>query len=111
MCGRCRLLAEDPHDRLRLRQREVHEGRALPPLAGAVFDVFKQFRGRLLVADETPKVLDGAFAYDKVVVMQFPDEAEAERFLYSPAYEEISKDRIAGSEVVSVMVRGLPQAV
>jgi uncharacterized protein (DUF1330 family) len=39
------------------------------------FDVFKQFKGRLLVADEAPKVLDGAFPHDKVVVMQFPDRA------------------------------------
>jgi uncharacterized protein (DUF1330 family) len=73
------------------------------------FDVFKQFKGRLLVADEKPLVLDGAWSHDKVVVMEFPDQAEAERFLYSPAYEDISKDRIAGSEVVSVLVRGLPQ--
>jgi uncharacterized protein (DUF1330 family) len=71
-------------------------------------DVFRQFKGRLLVADEKPRVLDGEWSYDKVVVMQFPDQAEAERFLYSPAYEEISRDRIAGSEVVSVMVKGLP---
>lgn len=72
-------------------------------------DVFKQFKGRMLVADEAPQVLDGQWAHDKVVVMQFPDQAEAERFLYPPAYEEISKDRIAGSEVVSVLVKGLPQ--
>jgi uncharacterized protein (DUF1330 family) len=71
------------------------------------FDVFRQFNGRLLVADEAPRVLDGAFSHDKVVVMQFPDQAEAERFLSSRAYEDISKDRIAGSEVVSVMVKGL----
>jgi uncharacterized protein (DUF1330 family) len=72
-------------------------------------DVFRQFKGRMLVADEAPLVLDGQWLHDKVVVMQFPDQAEAERFLYSPAYEEISKDRIAGSEVVSVLVKGLPQ--
>ena len=72
-------------------------------------DVFRQFKGRMLVADEAPLVLDGQWSHDKVVVMQFPDQAEAERFLYSPAYEEISKDRIAGSEVVSVLVKGLPQ--
>lgn len=73
------------------------------------FDVFRQFNGRLLVADEAPVVLDGKWTHDKVVVMQFPDQAEAERFLYSPAYEAISKDRIAGSEVISVLVKGLPQ--
>ena len=74
------------------------------------FDVFKQFKGRLLVADEAPRVLDGEFSYDKVVVMQFPDQAEAEHFLYSPAYEDISKDRIAGANVVSVLVHGLAGA-
>lgn len=71
-------------------------------------DVFRQFRGKLLAADEAPKVIDGPFAHNKVVVMQFPDDAEAERFLNSPAYQEISKDRIAGAETLAVMVKGLP---
>jgi len=71
-------------------------------------DVFRQFKGKLLVADEAPKVVDGAFAHDKVVVMEFPDEAEAERFLDSPAYQEISKDRIAGAETLAVMVNEFP---
>lgn len=71
-------------------------------------DVFRQFNGKLLVADEQPTVLDGNFAHNKVVVMEFPDEAEAERFLTSPAYQDISIDRIAGAETLSVMVQGLP---
>jgi len=71
------------------------------------FDVFKQFKGRLLVADEKPLLLDGAWPHDKVVVMEFPDQAEAERFLGSPDYVEISKDRTAGAETVSLLVRGL----
>jgi len=70
--------------------------------------VFRQFKGKLLVADEAPTIVDGTFAYNKVVVMQFPDETEAGRFLNSPAYQEISKDRIAGAETLAVMVKGLP---
>jgi uncharacterized protein (DUF1330 family) len=73
------------------------------------FDVFRQFKGRLLVADEAPRVLDGEWSHDKVVVMEFPDSAEAERFIHSSAYEEISKDRIAGAETISLLVKGLPQ--
>jgi uncharacterized protein (DUF1330 family) len=73
------------------------------------FDVFKQFKGRLLVADEKPLLLEGVWPHDKVVVMEFPDQAEAERFLGSPAYVDIAKDRIAGAETVSLLVRGLPQ--
>ena len=111
MCGPCGLIVEDSHDRLRHRQCEVHQEELYRRYQARFFDVFRQFKGRLLVADEAPKVLDGAFAHDKVVVMQFPDQSEAERFLYSKAYEDISKDRIAGSEVVSVMVKALPQPV
>lgn len=72
------------------------------------FDVFRQFKGRLLAADEAPRVLEGEWLHDKIVVMEFPDQAEAERFIYSPAYEEISKDRIAGAETISLLVTGLP---
>lgn len=71
-------------------------------------EVFRQFKGKVLVADEAPKAIDGKFAHNKVVVMQFPEEAEAERFLNSPAYQEISRDRIAGAETLAVMVKGLP---
>jgi len=71
-------------------------------------EVFKPFEGRLLVADEKPKVLDGEFTRDKVVVMEFPDEGEAMRFLDSPAYQEISRDRILGTETLSLLVKALP---
>ena len=71
-------------------------------------EVFKAFKGRLLVADEKPKVLDGEFMRDKVIVMEFPDEGEAMRFLDSPAYQEISRDRILGAETLSLLVKGLP---
>lgn len=71
------------------------------------FDVFKEFKGRLLVADEKPATLEGNWPHDKIVVMEFPDQAEAERFINSPAYQEISKDRIAGAETVSLLAKGL----
>ena len=74
-------------------------------------EVFRPFKGHLLVADEKPKVLDGEWTRDKVVVMEFPDEGEAMRFLNSPGYQEISKDRIAGSEVLSLLVKGLPSPI
>jgi uncharacterized protein (DUF1330 family) len=41
-------------------------------------------------------------------VRQFPGEPEAMRFLNSPACQEISKDRVAGAEVLSLLVKGLP---
>ena len=69
-------------------------------------DVFRKFRGRLLVAEEKPLVLEGAFERDKVVVLEFPNREAAMEFQDSPEYAEIAVDRKAGADAVVVMVRG-----
>lgn len=73
---------------------------------GRFAGVFKNFKGRLLAADEKPVVLDGEWQRDKIVIMSFPDADEARRFLDSPEYQEISKDRVAGADNIGLLVRG-----
>jgi uncharacterized protein (DUF1330 family) len=70
------------------------------------FEVFNKFKGRLLVADERPQVLEGPFERDKVVVLEFPDRQAAMEFQESTDYAEIAADRKAGADAVVVMVRG-----
>lgn len=70
--------------------------------------VFRRFNARLLAADESPRVIEGEWAVDKVVMIEFPDAAEAERFTSDPEYVAISKDRKAGSDAVVLQVNGLP---
>ncbi len=62
-------------------------------------DVFRKFKGKLLVADAHPVVLEGEWPRDKVVIM--------EEFQTSPEYQEISVDRKAGAEAIVLTVRGL----
>jgi len=69
--------------------------------------VMKRFQGRLLAADESPKVLEGKWERDKVVLLSFPDEAAFQQWADSPEYQEISKDRKAGSEAVVLLVKGI----
>jgi len=69
--------------------------------------VMKRFQGRLLAADESPKVLEGKCERDKVVLLSFPDEAAFQQWADSPEYQEISKDRKAGSEAVVLLVKGI----
>jgi len=59
-------------------------------------DVFCQFKGRLLAADEKPTVVEGSWDREKVVLMSFPDEAAFSEWSQSPAYQQISKDRLPG---------------
>jgi uncharacterized protein (DUF1330 family) len=70
-------------------------------------DVFRKFKGNVLVADERPVVLEGPFERDKVVVLEFPDRDAAMQFQESSDYAEIAVERKAGADAVVVMVRGI----
>jgi uncharacterized protein (DUF1330 family) len=73
------------------------------------FDVFKKFNGRLLSADEHPRVLEGVWDRDKLVLMSFPDEAAYRAWADSPEYLEISKDRKAGAQAIALLTKGFAQ--
>jgi uncharacterized protein (DUF1330 family) len=88
---------------LRFKDRDRYE-RYQTRFAG----VFSKFRGRLLAADEHPRILEGQGAPDKVVVLEFPDEAAALEFQNSAEYQEISIDRKAGADALVLKFRGLP---
>lgn len=70
------------------------------------FDVFRRFNGRLLAADEGPRVLEGAWPFDKLVMMSFPDEAAFHAFSEDPDYLDISRDRKAGTQATVLLVQG-----
>jgi uncharacterized protein (DUF1330 family) len=73
--------------------------------------VFRQFKGQVLAADEHPSVVEGKWDAEKIVILEFPDEAEAGRFATSPEYQEIAVDRIKGTQSVVLFVQGYPSAI
>lgn len=70
-------------------------------------DVFKQFKGKLLAAEEAPEVVEGNWSREKIVLMYFPDKHAFEEWAFSPAYQEIAKDRKAGSDGVVLLVKSI----
>jgi uncharacterized protein (DUF1330 family) len=70
-------------------------------------EVFGRHPGTLLAADESPRVVEGQWDREKVVLMSFPDEAAFYGWAQSPEYQEISKDRRAGADTVVVLAKGL----
>jgi uncharacterized protein (DUF1330 family) len=74
----------------------------------AFHGVFAQFNGKLLVADEEPRVLEGTWERDKVVVLGFPSEEEALRFQNSAEYRAIARDRRSGADATVLLVRQFP---
>jgi uncharacterized protein (DUF1330 family) len=60
----------------------------------------------LLSADKHPRVLEGHWGRDKLVLMSFPDEAAFQAWATSSEYLEISKDRKAGAEAIVLLAKG-----
>lgn len=69
--------------------------------------VFEKFNGRLLVNDEGPRLLEGTWDNDKVVLISFPDKASFTAWATSPEYQRIMKDRVAGGEATILLAQGL----
>jgi uncharacterized protein (DUF1330 family) len=70
-------------------------------------EVFRRHPGTLLAADESPRVVEGRWDREKVVLMSFPDEAAFDGWAQSPEYQDISKDRMAGADTVVLLAKGL----
>jgi uncharacterized protein (DUF1330 family) len=70
--------------------------------------VFQRYKGRLLAADEHPLVFEGTWDREKLVLISFPDEPSFREWAESSAYQEIARDRKAGSSAVILLVKGLP---
>ena len=68
--------------------------------------VMSRYKGRLLAADENPRVVEGEWDREKVVLLSFPDETAFWEWAESPEYLEIAKDRKAGSDAVVLLVKG-----
>jgi len=69
--------------------------------------VMNLYKGRLLAADEHPQVVEGQWDREKLVLLSFPDEAAFREWADSPDYQEIAKDRKAGSTAVVLLVKGI----
>ena len=70
--------------------------------------VMNRYKGRVLAADEKPQVVEGKWDREKVVLLSFPDEAAFWEWEKSPDYQQIAKDRKAGSTAVVLLVKAFP---
>lgn len=92
---------------LRIHDAELY-GRYMNNFVARFENVFGKFGGKLLAADDAPRVLEGEWwDRNKVVLMEFPDAAAFTAWATSPEYNEIAIDRKAGAEAVVLLVNGL----
>jgi uncharacterized protein (DUF1330 family) len=90
-----------------IAQLKIHDRERYNRYLVRFMDVLKAHKGRLLAADDAPRVLRGEAVMDKLVLLSFAEEAQFRAWAGSPEYVEISKDRDASSDATIVLARGV----
>jgi uncharacterized protein (DUF1330 family) len=70
-------------------------------------EVMDRFSGKVLAADERPLIEEGDWAYEKVILLSFPDTHAFREWIDSSEYQRIAADRKAGSTGVVLLINGI----
>jgi uncharacterized protein (DUF1330 family) len=90
-----------------LAQLRIHDAERYGRYMSRFMPVLEKYNGKLLAADEAPRVLEGQWwDRNKVVLMEFADNAAFKAWATSPEYMEIAEDRKAGAEAVVLLIKG-----
>lgn len=90
-----------------IAQLWIHDPATYARYVDRFMNVFKNYKGSVLVADENPTVVEGAWDGNKVVMVAFPDEASFRQWADSSEYMDIAKNRKASAESVIILVKGI----
>jgi len=85
----------------------IHDEKEYAKYCDAVEDVFRQFNGKYLAIDENPEVLEGQWAYSRLVLIEFPDKASLKAWYHSNAYQAILQMRLAGAKCDAIIAESL----
>ena len=88
----------------------IHDRARYDRYAAAFMPVLRQYGGRLLVSDDRPEAIEGAWDGRKLVLLAFADREAALTWANSPEYRRIAEDRIAGADVIVLMAEGYDTA-
>ena len=88
-------------------QVTVHDHERYGRYAGGFMEVLDLYGGTLLASDGHPRLVEGEWGHEKVVLLEFADEAAFDRWWNSPEYQAIAVDRIASTAVTVLLVKGV----
>ena len=88
-------------------QVKINNREAYDRYSDGFMDVFEKFEGTILAADFEPKVVEGEWDKDRIVLMSFPSEKAFMAWVSSDEYREIVKHRIEGADITALLAKGI----
>jgi len=91
-----------------LNNMTIHDRAEYDAYLRAFLGVFRKFDGEILAAQDAPEPVEGAWPYDRTILLRFPSREAAQRWYESPEYREIAGHRLRGTKSNVVILDGLP---
>lgn len=91
-----------------LNNMTIHDEEEYRTYVDAFLPVLLKHGGTVLAAQDAPPAIEGAWAFDRTVLLSFPSREAAERWYHSDEYQAIAKHRLAGTVSNVTMLEGLP---
>jgi uncharacterized protein (DUF1330 family) len=88
----------------------IHDRAEYDAYLRAFMPVFRRHEGTVLAAQDEPQALEGAWPYDRTILLAFATREAFERWSRSPEYQEIARHRLAGTASNVVVLEGLQQS-
>ena len=68
--------------------------------------VFDRYAGEVIMVEENPVVLEGKWPYSRIVMIRFPNKAEARRWYDSDAYQALVRHRWNAANADIILAEG-----
>lgn len=72
----------------------------------AFMPIFQRSGGSILAIQDAPQAMEGAWPFDRTVILSFPSRQAADAWYQSEDYQAIAKHRWAGTESNIVVLDG-----
>ncbi len=84
----------------------VHDFAGFTPYIAKVPTYIERYGGRYIVRGAEPKTIEGDWAPQRLVIIEFPTRSNAEQFLDDPEFRELAKIRHKTTTCKLVLVEG-----
>lgn len=91
-----------------INNMNIHDHDEYKAYLRAFMPVFQQYGGKVLAAQNRPVPVEGAWPYERTVLLSFPSRALAEQWAASDQYQGMALHRRAGTTSNVVYLDGLP---
>jgi uncharacterized protein (DUF1330 family) len=88
-------------------QVRIHNPEGYEAYRSRTREIIERFGGRFLVRGGTLHPLEGEPGFERLVIIEFPDQASADNFYRSPEYQELIPHRTSNSESMLLFAEGV----